>query len=403
MSNTPLFSKSWFGYLLAVFSIAAITGVFKLLGQQINPTTVALAFLLVILFVATAWGSRPAVAASILGIICFNFFFLPPFRTFTIRDPHNWIAFIVFMITAITVGQLSARVKRRAEEAEAAKREVERLYYELQDSFERSSQAKALKQSERMKSALLDAVTHDLRTPLTSIKASATSLLSDLHSSEGYNAETQLGDEGRKEMLQIIDEEADRLDRFVEGLTKLARIDAGELHLQTHSSSAEEIITAALKRAEPRTRSHQVELWIEHEVPRIKVDEHAIAEVIYTLIDNAAKYSPAGSTIRIKAIPGDNDSVYVSVEDNGSGIAVNMRERVFEKFFRAMRDGDVGDRKSSGTGMGLAIARGIVEAHGGRIWIEDADARQGARFVIALPVADEQSRTLLPETLHQNA
>jgi K+-sensing histidine kinase KdpD len=389
--------KVWLGYAAAVFGIATATGSLKLFGSHVNPTTAALGFLLVVLFVATAWGSRPAVFASLLGVACFNFFFLPPFGTFAIRDPHNWIAFVVFMITAITVGQLSARVKRRAEEAEAAKREVERLYYELQDSFERSSQAKALKQSERMKSALLDAVTHDLRTPLTSIKASATSLLSDLYSSEGYNSESQLGDEGRKEMLQIIDEEADRLDRFVEGLTKLARIDAGELHLQPHLSSAEEIITAALKRAEPRTRSHQVELWIEHEVPAVKVDEHAIAEVIYTLIDNAAKYSPAGSTIRIRAIPGDKDSVYVSVEDNGPGIAVNMRERVFEKFFRAMRDGDVGDRKSSGTGMGLAIARGMVEAHGGRIWIEDADDRQGAKFVIALPVADEDSRTLPPE------
>ncbi|HYT49273.1 MAG TPA: DUF4118 domain-containing protein, partial [Pyrinomonadaceae bacterium] len=384
--------KKWLGYCVAMFGIAATTAVLKLFGQHINPTTVALAFLLVILFVATAWGSRPAVAASILGVVCFNFFFLPPFRTFAIRDPHNWIAFVAFMITAITVGQLSARVKRRAEEAEAAKREVERLYYELQDSFERSSQAKALKQSERLKSALLDAVTHDLRTPLTSIKASATSLLSDLYSSEGYNAETQLGEEGRKEMLQIIDEEADRLDRFVDGLTKLARIDAGELHLQPHCSSAEEIITAALKRAEPRTRTHQVELWIENEVPAINVDEHAIAEVIYTFIDNAAKYSPIGSTIRIKAIPGNRESVCISVEDSGPGIPAGMRERVFEKFFRAMRDGDVGDRKSSGTGMGLAIARGIVEAHGGHIWIEDGDGGKGAKFVVALPIDPQTSR-----------
>src|SRR5438105_9267080 len=99
------------------------------------------------------------------------------------------------MITAITVGQLSGRVKQRAEESEEAKREVERLYYELQDSFERSSQAKALKQSERLKSALLDAVTHDLRTPLTSIKASATTMLADLYASERNNVDRQLDDE----------------------------------------------------------------------------------------------------------------------------------------------------------------------------------------------------------------
>ena len=102
-----LFNKTLFGYCAAILAILAATGLLKLFGEHINATTVALAFLLIILFVATAWGSRPAVVASLVGIICFNFFFLPPFRTFAIRDPHNWIAFVAFMITAITVGQLS--------------------------------------------------------------------------------------------------------------------------------------------------------------------------------------------------------------------------------------------------------------------------------------------------------
>src|SRR5262252_6418640 len=330
-----VFSKSWFGYTAAVAGIAAVSGFLKLFGEHVNPTTVALAFLLIILFVATVWGSRPAIVASVIGIVCFNFFFLPPFRTFAIRDPHNWVAFIAFMVTAITVGQLSARVKHRAEEAEAAQREVERLYYELQDSFERSSQAKALKQSERLKSALLDAVTHDLRTPLTSIKASATTLLDDLYSVERDNTESRLDIEGRKEMLRVIDEESDRLDRFVEGLTRLARIDAGELPLHRHWTQIDEIITMALKRAAPRTQTHQMEVWIEDELPSIQVDEQAIAEVIYTLADNAAKYSPPGSTIKIRARPGDRDNLLVSVEDQGPGLPHEVRERVFEKFFRA--------------------------------------------------------------------
>ena len=386
--KATVLSKSWFGYAAALIGIASASGLLKLFGEHINPTTVALAFLLIILFVATAWGSRPAIVASIVGIVSFNFFFLPPFRTFAIRDPHNWIAFIAFMITAITVGQLSGRVKRRAEEAEAAKAEVERLYYELQDSFERSSQAKALKQSERLKSALLDAVTHDLRTPLTSIKASATTLLDDLYSSERNHAEPGLDLEGRKEMLRVIDEESDRLDRFVEGLTKLARIDAGEMHLRRQRTQIDEIITMALKRAEPRTQTHQMEVWIEDELPAIKVDEQAIAEVIYTLVDNAAKYSPPGSPIRIRTAETPDHTLQLSVEDHGPGLRPEIRERVFEKFFRAMRDGDAGDRRSSGTGMGLAIARGIVDAHGGKIWIEDAEGHAGAKFVIQLPIGD---------------
>ncbi len=370
-------------YLAAILAIAALTGILKSFGHHINPTTVSLTFVVIILLVATAWGSAPAVVASLVGIVCFNFFFLPPFGTFSIRDPDNWIAFVTFMLTARTVGQLSARVKRRAEEAEGAKREAERLYYELQDSFERSSQAKVLKQSERLKSALLDAVTHDLRTPLTSIKASATTMLADLYAAERNNAESQLDNEGRKEMLQVIDEEADRLDRFVEGLTKLARIDAGEMRLDLQWSSIDEIVTAALRRAEPRTRTHRMEVWID-ELPSIRVDEHAISEAVYTLIDNAAKYSPPDSAITIRGAA-NNDSVIISVEDRGPGIRAEVRDRVFEKFFRAMRDGDVGDKRS-GTGMGLAIARGIVEAHAGRIWIEDAAGHAGAKFVIELPV-----------------
>jgi K+-sensing histidine kinase KdpD len=381
--------KVWVGYVAALFGLAVATGLLKLFGPHVNPTTAALGFLLVVLFVATAWGSRAAVFASLLGLAGFNFFFLPPFGTFAIRNPDNWVAFFAFLITAFTAGQLSARAKRRAEEAELAKQEIERLYYELQDTFERSSQAKALKQSERLKSALLDAVTHDLRTPLTSIKASVTTLLSELYAIERNESGALLGNDGRKELLQIIDEEADRLDRFIEGLTKLARIDAGEMYLSRQLCSIDEIITAALKRAEPRTREHQIEVWIEEELPLVKVDEPAIAEVVYTLVDNAAKYSPPETPIRITASPTDDSTILVSVEDQGPGIREDMRERVFEKFFRAMRDGDIGDRKSAGTGMGLAIAHGIVEAHGGRLWIEDASGPRGSKFLVALPTGND--------------
>jgi K+-sensing histidine kinase KdpD len=381
-----LLNKPFFGYGAAVLGIAILTGLLKLLGERINPTTVALAFLLIILFVARAFGSAPAIAASVVGIISFNVVFLPPFGTLAIRDPENWIAFVAFMVTAITVGQLSGRAKERAEEAEQAKADVERLYYELQDSFERSSQAKALKQSERLKSTLLDAVTHDFRTPLTSIKASATAMLLDIYAIERDKAAPELDHEARKEMLHVIDEEADRLDRFVEGLTKLARIDAGDIRLQLKPSAVDEIVATALKRAEPRTRTHRMEVWID-DLPQVTVDEQAVSEAIYTLIDNAAKYSPPDSPITVRAAQQDENAVVISVEDRGPGIRAEVRPRVFEKFFRAMRDGDVSDRSAAGTGMGLAIARGIVEAHHGRISVEDPEAGTGAKFVIELPIS----------------
>ena len=383
--------NGWSGYVAALVGPALATGTLKLFGAQINSTTVALLLLLIVLVIASRFGSRPAIVASLVCVLSLNFFFLPPLGTFKIRGTDNWITFFAFLITALTAGQLSSRAKRRAEEAESAKREIERLYYQLQDSFERSSQAKALKQSERLKSALLDAVTHDLRTPLTSIKASATTLLGDLRASKRHAAESRLDYDGRMEMLQVIEEEVDRLDRFIDGLTKLARIDAGELHLQPKWSAVDEIVVAAVKRAEPRTRAHRVEVWFEDELPSIKVDEHAISEAIYTLIHNAAKYSPPDSTIRIRARL-DAQNILITVEDYGPGIRPEVRSRVFEKFFRAMRDGDVSEPKSPGTGMGLAIARGIIDAHGGKIWIEDPEGHSGSTFIVELPIGDHENQ-----------
>lgn len=382
--------KPFLGYIAAVVVIIAATGALRALGSHVNPTTVALTFVLIILFLATAWGSRSAVLASLLGAACFNFFFLTPLGTFHIADPENWIALAALLITAITVGQLSSRAKSRADEATAARHEIERLYQELQKTFEETSQAKALKQSERLKSALLDAVTHDLRTPLTSIKASVTTLLDDQRAIRTDEVEVRLTPEGRAEMLEVIDEEADRLDKFIEDLVAMARIEAGELQLRRELGSLEDIVAAALERASSLPRDHHIELRLPDDLPSIRVDERAVAEVIYVLLENAAKYSPPGSTIRLSAALAAKEMVRITIDDEGPGIPAELRERVFDKFFRAMRNGDSVGHKP-GTGMGLAIARGIVEAHGGKIWIENADSSKGTRMVVLLPTRDIQA------------
>ena len=384
-----LATKKLLGYIVAVVVIAAATSVLKVFGGHVNPTTVALTLLLIVLFVATAWGSKPGVLASLLGVACFNFFFLPPYGTFAIAEPENWIAIIAFMITAITAGQLSARARRRAEEAEKGRREIERLYQELQAVFERASQAEALRRSERLKSALLDAVTHDLRTPLTSIKASITTLLDEVRGGSQQEAVVALDSESRREMMEVIDEESDRLNRFIGGLIDLARIEAGELHLRRRWSAVDEIISTALARAAPITQGHHVKVDIESELPVVRVDEQAVSEVVYTLVDNAAKYSAGVANIRISAGRSADGTIRMSVEDQGEGIAVDLRERVFDKFFRATRDGDIRTHQPSGTGMGLAIAKGIVEAHDGKIWIESGPGGKGTRVVFTLPVGAE--------------
>ncbi len=194
--------------------------------------------------------------------------------------------------------------------------------------------------------------------------------------------------DSKLEMMEVIDEESDRLNRFIGGLIELARIEAGELQLRRRWGAVDEIVSAALLRAEPVTREHRIELSIENELPVVRVDERAVSEVVYTLVDNAAKYSPPGSTIRIAARRAGDELIEMAVEDRGAGIAVDLRERVFDKFFRATRDGDVKTPAPAGTGMGLAIARGIIEAHNGRIWIESGQAG-GTRAVFTLPVGDE--------------
>ena len=379
--------QKWAGYVVAVVSVGALTLLLKIVGAHVNAATVSLALLLNVLFIATRWGSVPALAASIVAMLCFNFFFLPPFGTFTIAATDNWIALLAFLVTAVTAGQLSARAKRRAEEAEAGRREIERLYAELRDAFQRASHAEALRQSEKLKSALLDAVTHDLRTPLTSIKASITTLLDEVRGRVDTEP-VKLDAESRVEMMEVIDEESDRLNRFISGLIELARIEAGELQLRRSWGAVDEIISAALSRAESITRDHRVELEVEKELPGVRVDERAVSEVVYTLIENAAKYSPKGSTIRITARRAGDELIEMGVEDEGPGIPVDLRERVFDKFFRATRDGDVRSRPT-GTGMGLAIAKGLVEAHEGNIWIESGRNGKGTRVLFTLPTGDD--------------
>src|SRR5215813_3726439 len=371
------------GYAFAVCGAAAVTGALAVLNGRLSSTTVALALLLVVLFAATGWGSRPALLAALLGVVCFNFFFLPPFYTFTIEDPQNWVALATFLITALVAGELSARAKRRAEEAEASRREIERLYNEYRAAAERARQAEVFEQSERLKSALLDAVTHDLRTPLTSVKAAVTTLLDE--------AEVTLDDEARREFLEVINEEADRLNHFVENMVELARIEAGAISLRRRWSSVEEIVAMARARAESLTRGRRLEVELESELPAARVDASLIAEVLYSLIDNAAKYSPAGSRIKISARRAEDEMIMIAVEDEGRGIPAELRERVFDKFYRATAEGAESLGRPRGLGMGLAIARGIVEAHGGRIWVESGTGGVGARLAFTVPVGDEDS------------
>ena len=365
--------------MLGTILLIALISQFR---SHLNPTTISLVLLLAVLFSATIFGSRPAFVSSIIGILGFNFLFLPPFYTFTISDSQNWIAFGVFLLTAITAGQLSSYAKKRAEESEQRRVEIERLYEELQAAFEQASQAEALKQSEKLKSSLLDAVTHDMRTPLTSIKASVTTLLED-------KKEKILDEEGSIEFLEIIDEETDRLNAFIEGMVGLAKIEANALQIRKKWSDVEEIINNAIERAKNRTETHNILIEIQEDLPKAFIDGVSISEVVYNLIDNAAKYSAQNTKIRVSGRQIDDKFITISVEDEGKGIPEDLREKVFSKFYRK-EESDI-HTTSSGLGLGLAIARGVVESQGGKIWIEDGTENYTTKFVFTVKISDDNN------------
>ena len=358
----PFLQKKLFRYLIAIAAILLAMAFLLFFREKVNATTVALTFLLVVLFIATFIGRNPALLASVIAVLCFNYYFLHPVGTWTIAEWENLVAWAAFTITAVTAGEISAYARRRAEEAERQKDEIKRLYDELQIAFEKSSEAEALRRNEKLKSALLDAVTHDLRTPLTSIKASVTTLLD----SEGGHRTIELDSEARLDFLEVINEETDRLNQFIEGMVELAKIESSELDLKTNWISLDEIIKNPLRRAKNILQNRKVLLNFEKDLPLIRVDEKALAEVIYTLVDNAANYSPEDSRIEISANKIENEMIEIAVSDEGRGIPSEWREKIFDKFFRV--ENKVNSLpKSKGTGLGLAIAKGIVEAHGGKI------------------------------------
>ena len=363
-SNLLRFGISLAAVFLATIGLAA-------LGNHVNLITISLSLLLIVLASATFFGRNPALLASFVAMLCFNYFFIPPVHTWTISDPQNLVAWAAFTITALVAGELSAYANRRA-------REAEQLFEELQKAFKSATEAEALKQSEKLKSALLDAVTHDLRTPLTSIKASVTTLLE----SEGGHRTIELNSEGRADFLDIINEETDRLNGFIEGMVQLARIEAGSVNATGTLANVEEIITIALERAESIVAKHRLVIHLEKDLALIRVDARAIAEVIYNLVENAAKYSPPSTTITLNSATQGN-AVLISVMDEGKGIPFESREKVFEKFVRL--DGD----RTDGLGLGLAIARGIVEAQNGKIEIRSGENNVGTKVTLTLPIGEE--------------
>jgi K+-sensing histidine kinase KdpD len=366
-------------YLLSLALVAALVLLLLRLQSIANDTTVALVLLLSVLVSAALFGSRVGGVSALAAALAFNFFFLPPVGTLRLEDPLNWIALAVFLAVGIVAGELSSRARHRADEAEASRREAERLYAELQEAFSREARAEAFRQSEELKSALLDAVTHNLRTPITSIKASATALQADDTSA--------LDAASRRELISVVGEEADRLNTMVEDLIGLAKIEAGNFRLTRRWCSLEDVVSGAAARIDQERRL-RVGTNLLPDLPLVYADARALEEIVYQLLDNALKYSPPASPVLVSASAVPNERVAIAVDDRGPGVPEHERERVFEKFYR-------GDHATgAGLGMGLAIARGLARAHNGDLIVTAHSDGPGVRFLLTLPIGDDDMHAL---------
>ena len=239
-----------------------------------------------------------------------------------------------------------------------------------------AEQARWLAESEKLHTALLNSISHDLRTPLASITGAATALLS---------TQTKSDRETDRVLLETIDEEARRMNHFIANLLDMVRIEGGALKLKEEWCDIQDILGVALREVREIIAAHPLTTDIPADLPLVRADFPLIEHVMINLLENAAKYSPAGSEILVSARFADG-TLRFAVIDHSPPIPQAERSRVFDKFYRLDYSRQIG-----GTGLGLSICKGIVEAHGGTIWVE-ASPDSGNRFIFALPVADQPSR-----------
>lgn len=471
--------------------IALVTAVWYALLGVTNPTIVALSFLLVVLVVATVSTRRVAITISLLAFLCFNYFFLPPIRTWTIADPENWIALFTLLAVSIVASHLSTQARRRAREATARRDELARLFdltrdillttdatnaialvarsiaerfgldavticlpeadgWQLHHSgpravrldperlqhalsaaparvdvaahsawlvplrvgtrpigllalqgqdmepdtrdaiagvtaiaidrthlLEERREAELVRRGAELKSALLASLGHDLKTPLTAVTVAANNLDA-----------SWLTDEQRHEQGEIVRSELRRLNRLFQDLVDMARIETHAVAAELEWVDPAEIVEAAARQAATDLDGHRLAIETGPDKLLVRVDPRLTSAALAHLLENAGQYSPRGSTIRV-AVDLRAGELTITVRDEGDGLAPQDVDRLFERFYRGVD----ARQQRFGTGMGLAITRGLVAAEGGRVWAEN-HPDGGALFTIAVPAAHQLAAAL---------
>jgi two-component system, OmpR family, sensor histidine kinase KdpD len=336
----------WLGYAWA----AAATAVCTLVGLAITPrlelVNIAMFYLLAVVLIALRFGRGPVIVASILNVAAFNFFFVPPHGTFTVTDAQHLLTFAMMLALGLIVSGLIERVRARA-----------RAQAELAIEAE----------TERIRSALLASISHDLRTPLAVITGASSSLA---------ERGEQLTAPERTALAQSIFQQARDMSELVTKVLQMTRLESGAIQLERDWGSLGEIAGSVLRRLRERLATHLVMVEVPEDLPLVRVDASLIEQVLGNLLENAARHTPPRTLVRLRA-QASGGEIVVSVEDFGPGLPEGDLERIFDKFHR-------------GAGLGLAICRAIVRLHGGRIWAERLPG-VGSAFRFTLPVEAQPS------------
>lgn len=490
--------RLWLGYLFAVMATLAATALGFVIDLWLPIANISVAYLLAVMIVAMKSGLRAGILASIWSFLAFNFFFTEPRWTFAITDTQNILTVVFFLIAAVIISNMAARLRAQIKATRESARRTTNLYdfgrkitaaatlddvlwavvhhvaatihgkslvlmpgesglhiaagYPPEDEIDDKSAgaadwawthgkpagrgsatlptadwlflplktargpvgvmgvqmmedadmpspaqlrlletladqaaiaverttlvadietARVATERERLRAALLSSLSHDLRTPLVSIMGAASTLIS---------YDDSLDSENRRDLAQTIQDEADRLNRFVQNLLDMTKLGSGALKPRVDWVDLNDVVAAAVKRTERLARHHTIRVDIDSRMPLLCLDAMLMEQVFFNLLDNACKYAPPDTPIKVWALR-TQDHIAIEVLDQGPGIPPEDREKIFDMFYRVQ----AADSQTAGTGLGLAICRGIVEAHGGTIKAEPGLHDAGTCIIIHLP------------------
>lgn len=334
----------WRGYLLGLGLVVVATALSQFLRAFLAPTNLVMVYLLSVVISAIYGGLGPSIMVSILSVLAFDFFFIPPFLSFAIDDVQYILTFIALLLVSFTVSYLTSRVRN----------------------------AQVQERVEKLQKALLNSISHELRTPLVSIVGTLSSL---------QEKDMDLDDAARRNLIELAREEADKLNRLVTNLLDVSRLEAGAMKLSLQLTDLPDVVSATIEEVNKRYRNAgRISVNMPPDLPLVSVDFALMAQVLNNILDNAIKYSPPVSPIDISARL-VRENVEIEVSDRGAGIPPQELTRVFDKFYRVHRPDMV-----TGTGLGLSICKGIIEAHGGNITAENRMGG-GTTIRVSLPLA----------------